>query len=473
MQRFFFCLVICAGTLLSKPASNTGREFWVCFDQNYRESADSLPTFKHVNNTKVTQPHGYLKPEEYKLSLLPQTTDPLNLNLVVSASTQTEVHVECAKLNIDRRLQLKAGTTELIAFPEIAALCSPGIHKGAGIHVTSTADVNVVAMNHRFQTTDSYGALPIEQLGTEYILSCYDKLSNDLHAQASVVATADATTLSIDLAKGVLIQGYTGSSLQITLNKGEVFHLSPVITELGTCDLSGTRIRSSKNVAVFSGHTCAYVPAQIAAANVLVEQLHPLTQWGSRFVCQSLPGRMEYTLRIVAAEEGTEISYRYGDGIVRRTLAASEYLDIPRMRGNVVLNSSKSIQVMQFSQGYRTGDSVGDPCMITVRPIERYERSYLVESGGLQKALGSLADDSWKHMVLLCVPTKDIASLTLNGRSVDASLFEKTDGEYSVAGLQLQLSEGVAAFSCSSPFSLLQYGYGMKEASFDSYGHGW
>ena len=60
-----------------------------------------------------------------------------------------------------------------------------------------------------------------------------------------------------------------------------MLHEAETLLVANTSDLTGTVVLSTKPIALFSGHGCANVPALVTACDHLVEQIPPVSTWGS------------------------------------------------------------------------------------------------------------------------------------------------------------------------------------------------
>lgn len=115
-------------------------------------------------------------------------------------------------------------------------------------------------------------------LGTEYIVMSYITLSATPSTASAfgVVATMDGTVVTIVPSIGTNTRP-SGVPYEVNLNKGETYQLIASVTN---GDLTGSFITSNNPVAVFTGHTCAYVPQNISACDHLIEQAPPVTSLG-------------------------------------------------------------------------------------------------------------------------------------------------------------------------------------------------
>lgn len=429
----FFCQVaqaqseytVAPGT---KMKESEGKEFWLCFMRNYREVAAAEPS------------------------------DPLTLQLFFTSNENARVRIEIEGLSYQRTINVKGGTVATLVVDEQAQLNAVATPQRLAIHVTADVPITVYGLNRRYQTTDTYLALPVSVLGKEYRAVCYSNLSQDLVSQIAVVATEDNTVLTITPRCSV-IGGYAADqTYTMRMQKGEAYQIVASSSVTGGGDLTGTLIRSSSPVSVFSGHSCAYVPAGIQACNHLVEQLPPVTAWGKQFYIGMLKGRSRYTVRVVAHESRTKV---FEDSKLVAVLNAGDFYEMVNVRKHVQVTADRPILVAQYSQGFKNGDSLGDPMMILVSPTQQFVNKYRVATP---------VNGLWNHYINIIVPTDRISSVFLDGSVVSAAKFESFGiSRFSIA--QLEVGFGTHVVTGGVPFGLYSYGFGFKDDSFDAYGN--
>ena len=108
-----------------------------------------------------------------------------------------------------------------------------------------------------------------EALGQDYYAMGFGGLTND-GGQVSVTAVEDNTVVTITPSTA-LNGNPAGVPFQVTLNAGESIKYNTG-TAAGSNDVTGTRIQSDKDVAVFSGAACTNVPNNVAACDHLISQ---------------------------------------------------------------------------------------------------------------------------------------------------------------------------------------------------------
>jgi len=114
-------------------------------------------------------------------------------------------------------------------------------------------------------------------------------------------------------------------------------------------DLSGTRIQSTRPIAVFSGNN--YAPngdPSLVFPVHLVEQLPPVDDWGSTFYLVPLPDVVSgYTFRLVTSTPNNVVT------IQNSTIVLSDSGDVHTVRQSsgrcVAVKSSQILLVTQFA----------------------------------------------------------------------------------------------------------------------------
>lgn len=415
----------------AKMKNSEGTDFWVCFMRNYRDGGNA-------NDSK--------------------NSDPLTLELFITANQDANVQLEIDGIAFKRTLTVKAGTVSSVLVDDRAQLDTSRSPQRRAVHITSNSPISVYGLNRRFQTTDTYLALPIEVLGTEYRAVGYMKLSEDLVSQAAIIATEDNTEVYITPTSSTSDRHEEGKPYTVQLRKGDVYQFSARFDSFGQSDLTGTLIKSNKKIAVFSGHSCAYVPQNVQACNHLVEQLPPVSSWGKHFYVGMLKSRSRYTLRVVASEPRTKV---FENTKLVSVLNAGEFYENMNVRQHLQITADKPVMVAQYSQGFRNGDSVGDPMMILVSPTQQFINRYRIATP---------VNGSWDHYVNLIVPTENISSMRLDGQPMQTTDFEPLGfSRYSIA--QKRIDFGTHVITGDTPFGLYSYGFGYRSDAFDAYGN--
>jgi len=410
--------------------NSEGRDFWLCFMKNFREAGKD----------------GQSRQES------------LRLQLFITSSYDATVRIEIEEIGYDNTITIKANTVVPVQIPARAQLRSLETPERLAVHVTADTAVSVYGLNSRFQTTDTFLGLPLSVLGTEYRAIGYTKLSADLLSALSIVATEDETEVTITPSVATSTGRPANRPFSVRLRKGDVYTVGARWESIGQCDLTGSLISSNKKISVFSGHNCAYVPPKIEACNHLIEQLPPVSAWGKHYYLGMLKERSRYTFRVIASENGTKV---FEDSKLVAVMRAGEFYENLNVSRHVQITADKPVLVAQFAQGFKNGDSVGDPMMILVSPTQQFLKEYRIAT--------PISGD-WHHYINLVAPTSSIGEIRLNGRRVDSSLFVVLgESRYSIA--QVPIPFGSHVIRSETPFGLYSYGFGFRADAYDAYGN--
>jgi len=419
--------------LADKIAKNPiGTEFWLCFMKNHEDP---------VNNDKRSE---------------------LKLELFISSIEDTKVTVEIKALRFKKTINVKKNIIQNVKIDKLAQIKSSEIvEEDFAVHIVSEKPISVYGLNRRSLTTDTFLGLPTSVLGKNYRSVCYS-VTVALMAQFAIVATEDNTKVRIS--PTVPTQGgrQANEEFTVTLNQGDVYQVSAkniLLSDLN-CDLTGSLIEADKKIAVFSGHQCSYVPYQpndpIIACNHLVEQLPPISSWGKHYYIGKLKKRSNYNYRVVADQNNTKV---FENSKLIGTINSGEFIE--RMRKEPVqVTSNNPVLVSQYSQGYKNGDSIGDPMMLLISPTQQFLDNY---------RFATPVNGQWEHFINVVIPTRGIGTLTLNNKIVPSNKFSVIGkSRYSIAYLTVPF--GAHDIKAKVPFGMTSYGFGFGKAQFDAYG---
>jgi len=234
-----------------------GREFWLCFMAN------------HTELVKVNDESGKLR-----------------LEVFITSETDTEVTLELSAIGYKETVYVKAGSVKNVKISPLAQIkTSEIIEENYGLHIVSRDPIRLYGLNRRQLTTDTFMGFPKSVLGTEYRIASFEK-SIRLMSEFAIVATEDKTLVTITPTVETYGENPADKGFTVQLNKGDVYQVgagSKAKDEL-KADLTGSHIKSTKKIAVFGGHQCAYVPSDLVACNHLVEQMPPTSSWGKHYL---------------------------------------------------------------------------------------------------------------------------------------------------------------------------------------------
>lgn len=395
-------------------------EFWLCFQRNFNEEKEGII-----------------------------------LELFLSGNEDASVTINIDGIGFTHNAFVPAGQVVVVRLPVKAEVRGEEIIERLAVHIKSDKAISVYGLNRRKLTTDSYLGLPVSVLGDEYRVMCYS-LADRFTSQFAIVATEDSTEVEITLTANST-KHPANYPYKIILNKGDVYQVAGNYEKNSTCDLTGSRIKANKNISVFAGHQCAYVPRIYQACNHLVEQMPPLTSWGKHYYLGKQVSRTAFVYRVLANEKDTKI---FEDNRYITTLNAGEFYEGESQK-DIQLTATNPVLVAQYSMGMTAHrDSVGDPMMIMVSPTQQFLKEY---------RFATPVNGFWHHYINLIVPTKAISSLRLDGMQLPSGEFKPLGiSRYSIAHLEVPF--GSHKITGDLPFGLYSYGFGYKSDNCDAYG---
>ena len=210
--------------------------------------------------------------------------------------------------------------------------------------------------------------------------------------QTHIVASSDDT--EVTLLPSVEIQngpGFMGGAAKVPLtyrmSRGEFVQFTQHE------ELKGTMVLSNKPTTVFSSHTCANVPNESGACDMLFQQIPTFEQWGSEYAAVGYRPRVgnerePMPYRIVAARDGTRFDYDPAIPAGAPTeLSAGESATFPAGVGDAFVVRSQDAEHPFYLGAYMTGrqggyygspdfGGAGDPDFVNVIPAQQWLNSY-------------------------------------------------------------------------------------------------
>ena len=352
-------------------------------------------------------------------------------------------------------------------------------------HVTSENEVMVYAHSQSVMTSDAFLVLPTDVLGQDYFVLAYKSdvslggISNT-PSQFAVVASEDDTEVRINPSTATYINGTREQN--ITLNKGEAYLVqADAEGNFGYADLTGTKLVSSKPIALFAGHQRASIPAGelggSPSRDILIEQMLPVKNWGKNAFI--VPFRQESNqttdgddiYRVLAAYDETSVTINDGNTIV---INEGDFFEYPII-GPAKIKANKPILVAQYKKTAGNGGSnrgTGDPMMMLIPPKEQFMNNYRVINTQANEAYSdgfnriSHREVYDKQYINIVCPTDKINTVRIDDNPVNPAAFSGIPtSDYSFAAVQV--TDGVHSVEADAPFGIYIYGYGDA----NSYGY--
>ena len=141
-----------------------------------------------------------------------------------------------------------------------------------------------------------------------------------------------------------------------------------------TDDLTGTLVRVTDGLygpctplAVFSRAIFSDVPQGCTACDHLFVQSVPSDRWGLRYLAAPIAGTTAYTLRVLAAQDGTLVTRNGGPP---QMLNAGAVLEVNNVSGPTCIEATAPVSVAQLLEGGACG-GMGDPSMVVMSPDDQ------------------------------------------------------------------------------------------------------
>jgi len=360
--------------------------------------------------------------------------------------------VEIPGLAFTSPFTVTPGSVTSVPLPSNSDLATADGVEAKGIHVTADREVTVYGLNRQSATTDAYLGLPVDVLGTEYIVLGYGPGQGGT-SQLAVAASQDGTTVTIT-PKVNGSGGHTaGTPYTVNLASGDAYQLRAASTNQ---DLSGSIITADKPVGVYGGHQCANIPSSsFFACDHVVEQMPPTSTWGGSFGTVPLKTRQNGdTFQILAGQDGTEVKVN-GAAVANldRTGVHNQIID-----GRATITANNPILVAQYSNSSSFDGVTSDPFEMLIPPLEQFLPGYTVTTP---------ASGFPSNFINLVVPDSAVGSAAVDGAAVPPGEYAPI-GSSGFSGAQVDVSIGSHNLTGGGqPFGAFMYGF----ASFDSYGY--
>jgi hypothetical protein len=274
----------------------------------------------------------------------------------------------------------------------------------------------------------------------------------------AVTATRDGTTVTVN-PSGATVAGSgvgaltPGVAQDFALDAGGVLQL---FTATGA-DMTGTMVTADQPVQVIGGHYCTQVPIGITACDHLEESMFPIETLGAEYIITapavpSLPSGKVEIIRIVAVEDGTNLTYDPPQGGAPTTLAtAGSFIEIAGNAQSFSITADKKILVAQLMEGQDAGGGTGDPAMALAVPTGQYRTDYLFHAPVNYET----------NYVNITAPMD--ASITLDGATTPLTGFEAIGATgYGLLRVTLDNSgDGNHRLVGDQAFGISVYGYGQ------------
>ena len=339
------------------------------------------------------------------------------------------------------------------------------------LHVVSTGNIALHALNGRAYSTGGTVVLPVESLGLDYMVMSHHERAyvtnsslnhTTLESSMIVVGTEDDTEIEI-LPSARTTSGIPiNYSLKITLNAGESYQLK------SDGDLSGTRVKvlndnntNCKNVAVFAGNRMSSAGTCGTTGDHFFQQSYPTKTWGKSYVHIPQKDRTSGEfVKVLALENDTEVRV---NGKLETKLNAGKFVRLEFGKNEVAaIETSKPASVAVISKSGFCNEffaaSLGDPNFFSYSPNGQMIKEIQFSTGILYGRFNLSID----HYLNILVPKGEAAKTVLNGQNIGGQFKSVPGVDFEYA--QIQIPEGVNSLVNSEGFIGYAYGSGQIES---------
>lgn len=373
-----------------------------------------------------------------------------NVSLSIVSSSLGSYNIRIPFLDLN-----KSGTIEKLTEIELNCRIARfgNFSEKRGIYLTTSHDVSVYATNYYSSTAESFLVLPVSAIGQYYTVAAYEPLQSE-NIFIMIVASSPST-------KGYINDG---KSLQnFTLNQFEVFQFTTVR------DIQGMSVTSDQPVTVISGTTCANIPPNVGACDVITEQMIPLQALDNIYIVPPTPPKEAYELKVSHFNSSIIVSTCFFN--ISRTFCTNDSSVFIRM-GNTptVVVSKSTISVVQFGFGNEYPKKhIGDPFMTVIQGLKNFLNSYYF-------AIPSVYINA-SNRISVIIPKVNMDGLILDGSNLTAAQKDTYNVSASLNNytvLTIKVSSGfhhIYHVNSHVKFGLQVYGLGELTNTYVGYGY--
>ncbi len=267
---------------------------------------------------------------------------------------------------------VSANDVVVINLPSYAETIGSESISNNAINIVANDDISVYMHQYFGMRSEASVVLPTTSIGDEYYVISFTGVQENAFGPGKfpseflIVANDDETTIEYTLTATSQGRKATGSTTTITLDQGEVYQ---VRADDPLADLTGSFVRGDKDFSLFAGSSWSQVPLGCTAMDNLLEQMFPISTWGTRYVASPFAKTSSDLYRIIASEDNTSVDIQ-GGFVNEVTLDAGEFFDFQASNG-AFIESTKPISVAQYIIGSNCNGGIGDPSMVVLNTVEQ------------------------------------------------------------------------------------------------------
>ena len=352
-----------------------------------------------------------------------------------------------------------------------------GVPSDFGLLLTATDTVSVFIANCATNSFDASFVLPVESLGSNYIVQC-DRQSRtqswwgcpEMETSAFLVmATEDNTVIDINPSVVTFDGHEVAVNYSVTLDRGQTYYMRSKNQQNATLrDLSGTCInaRDGKRIAVFNGNTLTTIPnTSTDGHDHIFEQALPVETWGKHFAITSSSSRTRDQVKITAGSDGDKV---WCNGVYQTRLSKGQsytfwlYSNTAGNQdfggGSCFIETSQPSMVYLYNTTSHDPEALeqekGDPSMVWIPPIEQKIKEVTFCTFYHDNATID------NHSVNIVVDSESVDGVYLDGVLLNANDFEPLIGKQDLSYMRVEISHGIHHLSCEEGLIAHVYGFG-------------
>tara|TARA_B100000809_G_scaffold136156_1_gene133714 strand:+ start:2461 stop:8448 length:5988 start_codon:yes stop_codon:yes gene_type:complete len=380
------------------------------------------------------------------------------LQLFISGKNATSGTVSLPLQGWSTTFVITPNITTTVTIPNnIAEHFSNDVVDTRGIHVVTLDTVSLFAINLSDYSSDGTKVFPVKSLGTDYIISSYTGISDfgGFKSEFLIVATADGTEIEIIPSVNTLGGNPAGVPYIINLEEGESYQ---VYAASHANELTGTRVRATdqsgdcRPFAVFAGSQCTNIPSWCSACDHIYDQMYPIELWGSEYYLVPYSGTSGYTYKIIARDNGTNVTIDNGAPIA---MTAGQSIEFNAVSGTHYISSNNPIAVIQYMQGTTCSNS-GDPAMLVLNADNQR-----INSVTFSTVTSTIIN---QHNLNLIVETTDVGTVLLDNVVIPPVNYTSFPSNPTKSYAQLTIAQGSHSLFAPNGFTGYAYGTGNAES---------
>ncbi|MBK7554418.1 MAG: gliding motility-associated C-terminal domain-containing protein [Flavobacteriales bacterium] len=355
-----------------------------------------------------------------------------------------------------------ANVTTTVTLPNVVAAMHFGseVVDNKSILIQTQDTVAVFAINFEQYTADAAVIYPVQSLGTDYRVFCYYGYGGiaDLVSEFLIVATKDGTEVEITATANTAGGHLAGVPWIVQLDSGETYQVQ---AQSDATDLQGSLVRgtaasgSCRPFAVFGGSVCTKVPNSCTACDHVYDQNLPTSAWGTKYYTVPFSQMSGYTYRIMARDNGTQVTINGGAPIA---FSAGQWTEYNFQATANCIESNLPISVAQYMEGVTCNTlnpNLGDPALLILN-AEEQQIDRITFGTVVSTVITS-------HFLNIVTETANTASVYLDGAQIPLGTFSAYPACPTMSYGSVTLTPGSHTLECVGGLSAYVYGAGSAE----------